>query len=132
MKEFLSESIQVSQNGHCSTEDAQACMKLIKLKLSKSISYGDCVLVGREEVETQLMEARGRSQFYQYNSSIFNHVISEKTKTSAIFGNTEVMSEYSMFLANDKLSVMDDTNFKEQDNVSIFAALMQSSTWWIF
>lgn len=45
-REFLQESIQDSKSGHCSVEDSLACMKLVKLKLSKSLYFGDAVMGG--------------------------------------------------------------------------------------
>ncbi|RWS01759.1 putative exonuclease-like protein [Dinothrombium tinctorium] len=40
----LNEEIQCNKYGHCSIEDAKACVKLVKLKLSKGLEYGDRVL----------------------------------------------------------------------------------------
>lgn len=45
-REFLSEKIQTGHQGHCSTEDSLACMKLVQLRLRKHIYYGDAVMGG--------------------------------------------------------------------------------------
>ncbi|KAJ8924882.1 hypothetical protein NQ315_001037 [Exocentrus adspersus] len=45
-REFLSEKIQTGHQGHCSTEDSMACMKLVQLRLRKHIYFGDAVMGG--------------------------------------------------------------------------------------
>lgn len=46
-REFLGEVIQNNERGHDSIEDSAASMKLVQLKLSKSLEYGDMVLINR-------------------------------------------------------------------------------------
>lgn len=46
-REFLGEIIQNHAKGHDSIEDAAASVKLVQLKLSKSLEYGDMVLLNR-------------------------------------------------------------------------------------
>ncbi|XP_076275568.1 RNA exonuclease 5 isoform X2 [Rhynchophorus ferrugineus] len=43
-REFLDEKIQTGHQGHCSSEDSLACMKLTQLKLSKHLYFGDAVM----------------------------------------------------------------------------------------
>lgn len=43
-REFLEEKIQMGGQGHCSSEDSLACMKLVQLKLKKHPYYGDAVM----------------------------------------------------------------------------------------
>lgn len=46
-REFLGEVIQNNERGHDSIEDSAASMRLVQLKLSKSLEYGDMVLINR-------------------------------------------------------------------------------------
>ncbi|CAH1958805.1 unnamed protein product [Acanthoscelides obtectus] len=43
-RELLKEKIQTGHQGHCSTEDSLACMKLVQLRLTKHLYYGDAVM----------------------------------------------------------------------------------------
>lgn len=38
---FFSRDIQNSSEGHCSAEDAKACMELVNLKMEKGKTFGD-------------------------------------------------------------------------------------------
>ena len=38
---YLNDEIQANKTGHCSIEDAKTAMRLVKLKLSKDITFGD-------------------------------------------------------------------------------------------
>uniref|UniRef100_A0A182SEA0 Exonuclease domain-containing protein n=1 Tax=Anopheles maculatus TaxID=74869 RepID=A0A182SEA0_9DIPT len=40
-KKFLNEDIQTGSDGHCSTEDCSASLRLVQLKLANSIYFGD-------------------------------------------------------------------------------------------
>lgn len=48
-REFLGEIIQNHKKGHDSIEDSAASMKLVQLKLSKSLEYGDMVMLNRSK-----------------------------------------------------------------------------------
>lgn len=123
-REFLGESIQDSKAGHCSAEDSQASMKLVKLKLANSIDYGDAVLLGdrhmrMEETDKEKSQwALLKTEMKKYATSIFSHITKNKN-TAAIVGTSEIMSEYSKYLANSSLNIMDDENFAKDDQVSI-------------
>ncbi|XP_024885009.1 RNA exonuclease 5 isoform X1 [Temnothorax curvispinosus] len=125
-REFLEESIQDSKAGHCSTEDSKASMKLVKLKLSNSVDYGDAVLLGDRSMKVLKMEtdnektkrALQKTEIKKYATSIFSHITKNKGTTAAIVGNDEVMSEYSKYLTNSSLNVMDDESFAKDDQVS--------------
>lgn len=123
-REFLGESIQDSKAGHCSTEDSKASMKLVKLKLANSVDYGDAVLLGDRSMTVLKMEtdktkrALQKTEIKKYATSIFSHITKNKGTTAAIVGNDEVMSEYSKYLTNSSLNIMDDKSFAKDDQVS--------------
>lgn len=126
MREFLGEVIQNNKAGHCSTEDSRACMKLIKLKLANSVNYGDAVLLGGRDMRVLKMEmnrekmsqrALQKTETKKYATSIFSHITKNKN-TAAIIGSDEVISEYSKYLQNSSLNIMDDEGFAKNDQVS--------------
>lgn len=127
VKEFLGERIQENKSGHCPTEDSQASMKLVQLKLANSLDYGDAVLLGQCNMNVLKMEAEKRTndqhsfktEIRKYATSIFKHVTKDK-KSAAIVGIGEVMNEYSKYLTC-SLNIMDDENFNENDQVCFFA-----------
>ncbi|CAL7935248.1 unnamed protein product [Xylocopa violacea] len=128
VREFLGERIQQNQSGHCSTEDSQASMKLVQLKLANSVDYGDAVLLGRCDMNALKMEVGKRTDEHKsfktevrkYATSIFKHVAKDQ-KTAAIVGNAEVMNEYSKYLTS-SISIMDDENFDKNDQVRLVIA----------
>lgn len=129
-REFLGENIQDNKAGHCSTEDSQASMKLVKLKLANSVDYGDAVLLGDRSMRVLKMEtdnerskrALQKTEIKKYATSIFSHITKNKGTTAAIVGNDEVMSEYSKYLTNSSLNVMDDESFAKDDQVRLVIA----------
>ncbi|XP_012525476.1 RNA exonuclease 5 isoform X2 [Monomorium pharaonis] len=129
VREFLGESIQDNQAGHCSAEDSKASMKLVKLKLANSVDYGDAVLLGDRsmailKMETDSKEKRAlqKAEIKRYATSIFSHITKNKGTTAAIVGDDEVMSEYSKYLTNSSLNVMDDESFAKDDQVRLVIA----------
>ncbi|GBP80218.1 RNA exonuclease 5 [Eumeta japonica] len=92
-KEFLNETIQDGKNGHCSVEDSLASLKLVQLKLSKSIDFGDAVLTGR----IWLKQKRENQNVVEYASTIFNHIIEQK-KTSIIIGCDDITGDYHSYM----------------------------------
>lgn len=124
-REFLGERIQESSSGHCSTQDSQASMKLVQLKLENSVDYGDAVLLGRCNMEILKMKPEKRTdnqrslktEIRKYATSIFKHVTKDQ-KTAAIVGNGEVMNEYSKYLTS-SINIMDDENFDKNDQVRL-------------
>lgn len=123
MREFLGERIQENTSGHCSTEDSQASMKLVQLKLANSVDFGDAVLLGRCNMEILKLEPEKmtddqkslKTEIKKYATSIFKYVVKNK-KTAAIVGNGEVMNEYSKYLTS-SINIMDDENFSKNDQV---------------
>ena len=125
-REFLGENIQDDKAGHCSTEDSKASMKLVKLKLANSVNYGDAVLLGDRNMKILKMETNNetkrelqKTEIKKYATSIFSHITKNKGTTAAIVGNDEVISEYSKYLTNSSLNVMDDESFAKDDQVSM-------------
>lgn len=132
-REFLGESIQNNKAGHCPTEDSKASMKLVKLKLANSVDYGDAVLLGDRSLKALKMEMNEKqtlqkTEIKKYATSIFNHITRNKGTTAAIVGNDEVMSEYSKYLMNSSLNVMDDESFAKDDQVSAHLWIIYVST----
>lgn len=97
-KEFLNEDIQCSKKGHCSVEDSLAALKLIQLKLSKSMEYGDAVHMNRQKYKENVIKM---SQSAQYTISIFNHIIEQK-KSSLIIGLDNITGDYHTYLTQAK------------------------------
>ncbi|XP_073843559.1 RNA exonuclease 5 [Musca autumnalis] len=59
--EFLKENIQGNVGGHDSIEDANSCMKLVKLKLANSLEYGDEILLQKKRYQDIMLEASGEA-----------------------------------------------------------------------
>ncbi|KAL0108513.1 hypothetical protein PUN28_015210 [Cardiocondyla obscurior] len=127
-REFLGEIIQDNKDGHCSTEDSKASMKLVKLKLANSVDYGDAVLIGDRSIAALKMKIDNekrtsqKTEMKKYATSIFSHITKNKGATAAIVGNDDVMSEYSKYLTNSSLNVMDDESFTKDDQVRLVIA----------
>ncbi|XP_011160098.1 RNA exonuclease 5 isoform X2 [Solenopsis invicta] len=129
VREFLGESIQDNKAGHCSTEDSKASMKLVKLKLANSVDYGDAVLLGDRSMKILKMETDNKAkrelqktEIKKYATSLFSHITKNKGTTAAIVGNDEVISEYSKYLINSSLNIMDDESFAKNDQVRLVIA----------
>ncbi len=60
-REFLGEQIQANPLGHDSIEDCATTMKLVKLKLSKGMSFGDAYLKSRAVASTKTEKECKRS-----------------------------------------------------------------------
>ncbi|CAG4950204.1 unnamed protein product [Colias eurytheme] len=101
-KEFLNEDIQSNKNGHCSIEDSLASLKLVQLKLSKNIEFGDAVHTNRQTYKENIIKMTTKPE---YALSIFNHII-EQRKTSLVVGCDNITGDYHTYLtqAKDSLS----------------------------
>ncbi|KAM3966331.1 RNA exonuclease 5 [Aphomia sociella] len=100
-KEYLNEDIQSSNDGHCSVEDSLASMKLVQLKLSKSMEYGDAVHTNRQKYKENLIKV---SKTPEIALSIFNHMIEQK-KTSLIIGCDDITGDYHTYLTQARDSI---------------------------
>lgn len=123
VREFLNIKIQEGKKGHCSKEDAEAAMKLVKLKLKNSLDFGDEVmkysLSHANSYFQKKSETMNLKQQCILSSPIFNHITKIDCKTSAIFGCTEVMNNYSKILQNSSLNIMEDGSFQKEDNIRL-------------
>lgn len=99
-REFLNEKIQSGMNGHCSIEDSKTTLKLVQLKLSKSMEYGDAVHTNRQQYKENLMKMAKKPQVAM---SIFNHMIEQK-KSSLIIGCDDITGDYHTYLTQAKES----------------------------
>ncbi|KAJ8716113.1 hypothetical protein PYW08_013398 [Mythimna loreyi] len=100
-REFLKEDIQMGKEGHCSTEDSLAALKLVQLKLSKSIEFGDAVHTNREKFKENIIKM---VKTPQYALSIFNHMLEQK-KSSVIIGCDDITGDYHTYLTQAKESM---------------------------
>ncbi|XP_072947380.1 RNA exonuclease 5 [Epargyreus clarus] len=100
-REFLQEKIQNGRNGHCSVEDSLAALKLVQLKLSKNIEFGDAVHTNREKYKQNIAKMATKPE---YAMSIFNHVIEQK-KTSLVIGCDDITGDYHTYLSQAKESL---------------------------
>ncbi|KAJ1529229.1 hypothetical protein ONE63_006032 [Megalurothrips usitatus] len=70
-QKFLAQTIQAGSHGHDSVEDSSAALRLVQLKLSKSIEFGDQVLSGVScpdaKKHKELLDVSG------YATSLFHH-----------------------------------------------------------
>lgn len=101
VKEFLNLDIQSNRNGHCSVEDSIAALKLVQLKLSKNIEFGDAVHTNRERYKENVVKMTTKSE---YALSIFNHIIEQK-KTSLVVGCDNITGDYHTYLTQAKNSM---------------------------
>ncbi|XP_047993260.1 RNA exonuclease 5 [Leguminivora glycinivorella] len=99
-REFLKLDIQSSKNGHCSVEDSLAALKLVQLKLSNSIEFGDAVHTNREKYKENYKLKIAK----EYALSIFNHMIEQK-KTSLVVGCDNITGDYHTYLTQAKESL---------------------------
>lgn len=99
-REFLNEVIQSGNNGHCSIQDAKTSLKLVQLKLSKSMEYGDAVHTNRQHYKENVIKKAKKPQVAM---SIFNHMIEQK-KSSLIIGCDDITGDYHTYLTQAKES----------------------------
>ncbi|XP_068618475.1 RNA exonuclease 5 [Battus philenor] len=97
-REYLNEDIQSGKNGHCSTEDSLASLKLVQLKLKKNMEFGDAVHTKRKGYRENVTKI---VQKQEYALSIFNHIIEQK-KTSIVIGCDNITGDYFTYLTQAK------------------------------
>lgn len=100
-REFLNKDIQSSKNGHCSVEDSMTSLKLVQLKLSKNIEFGDAVHTNREQYKQNVIKVEKNPEVAL---SIFNHMIEQKI-TSLIIGCDDITGDYHTYLTQAKESL---------------------------
>lgn len=125
-RNFLNVNIQKGTKGHCSTEDSQASMKLVQLKLANSIDFGDAVIqadlqvcetikIGNNNIYERQMK---KTDINKYAMSIFNYVAKEQ-RTATIVGTEDIINEYSKYLSTSSLNVRNDENYNEGDQIRL-------------
>ncbi|XP_066598343.1 RNA exonuclease 5 isoform X2 [Prorops nasuta] len=121
-REFLGMKIQQGNKGHCSAEDSIACMKLTQLKLMRSIEYGDAVLLEgcpmNTVSESNSDKQTGKANIQKYATSIFSHVTKDN-QSAAIIAKEDVLKDYSLYMKNSSLKIMDDESFEKGDQVRL-------------
>lgn len=124
-KQFLKKNIQVGDKGHCSVEDATTSLKLVKLKLSKHLAYGDAILKSKKNIE-EYDHLKKKSQ--EYVSNIFNQVV-PKNKSCLIIGSETVTENYHKYLNKSNDSAVSERIkvISENKNVKIVEDVCQAS-----
>lgn len=91
-REFLSESIQEGRGGHCSIEDSLACMKLLKLKLTKNLYFGDAVMGDVQENSRRYPDLGNPN----YATSMLKQ-ITKLDKNVRIVGLEDIVARYNFY-----------------------------------
>lgn len=120
-REFLSETIQDSRNGHCSVEDSLSSLKLVQLKLKHSIEFGDAVLSGQKGC---LRNYRNCDNYY--GSSLLHHV-TKIDKSAAIFSLDDTIKKYNNYIHKSEENKTRITCITENSNKVIVRAVGQRS-----
>ncbi|GJQ68370.1 hypothetical protein Trydic_g16961 [Trypoxylus dichotomus] len=107
-KEFLHENIQEGRHGHCSTEDSLASLKLVQLKLTKHLYYGDAVM---SNVQDQIRQhsALGNPN---YATSMLRHV-TKMEKQASVTALEDITQKYSYFTYKDNLPQSNKISFTQ-------------------
>ena len=119
---YLNEQIQNKKSGHCSTQDSQACMKLVKLKLANSLSYGDGVMDNQYIINfPKYISEDQKTRFLEQETCtlIFNHINKMDKKSASIVGCSEVMNDYARILNNTSLKIMEDKSYEASDDIRL-------------
>jgi RNA exonuclease 1 len=131
---FLNEHIQNNRKGHCSIEDSKSSIKLVKLKLAKSLNFGDSALKNQSQfISTEFYlknEKFPQNQCQKtciLGSSIFNHISKMLAKTSTIYGSNEVIIDYSRILKK-SLCNIENKNLEKSDNVKFIITRTNQET----
>ncbi|XKL63149.1 hypothetical protein PGB90_005513 [Kerria lacca] len=84
--EFLGLKIQTNDEGHDSAEDSISSLKLVQLKLSHNISFGDAVMVGRQHLtDKEINPINVNDEQKKPNTlatSLFNSLINDNKTTT--------------------------------------------------
>lgn len=105
-KEFLGENIQEGHHGHCSTEDSLASLKLVQLKLTKHLYYGDAVMSNVQDQIRQHSELGNPN----YATSMLRHV-TRMDKKASVTALENIAEKYSYFTYKDNLPESNKISF---------------------
>ncbi|XP_013190574.2 RNA exonuclease 5 [Amyelois transitella] len=114
-REFLKEDIQNGKKGHCSVEDSLAALKLVQLKLSQSIEFGDAVHTNRQKYKENAFKI---TKTKDIALSIFNHMI-EQNKTSLVIGCDNITGDYHTYLTRARESIITHLKKSKQKKVKL-------------
>lgn len=107
--EFLLETIQAGRNGHDSIEDSWSALKLVQLKLQKSIEFGDVILSGRtghekmnytnevNKARSDIVSVQQNKEAMLFATSLFSHVVGQQKQVSLV-GAKDLISEYTTYV----------------------------------
>lgn len=119
--EFLGEKIQKNPLGHDSIEDCSASLKLTKLKLEKSIDFGDSILIGRRQVNQKNASLKSTDKTTSYSTNKWD-------RNAAVITSDDAHSEiYEKIVTNKvKKDVDIDDKIKIFKNASNKYAIQQT------
>ncbi|CAH1155330.1 unnamed protein product [Phaedon cochleariae] len=121
-REFLQEKIQAGPAGHCSTEDSTACMKLVQLRLTKQLYFGDAVMGGVQN-ELRTYPEMGTSQ---YATSMLRQAV-KVDKTVNVVGLDDIGLKYKFYVDKGQdVSVKNVTCSSEKSNKEVVAKFCAS------
>lgn len=107
--EFLGEKIQKNPLGHDSIEDCSTSLKLTKLKLEKSIDFGDSILITHRQVNQKNTSLESTDKTTAYSTNKWD-------RNAAIVTTDDVQSEIYEKIIRNKV----DKNVGIDDKIKIF------------
>lgn len=98
--DFLNLEIQTGNKGHDSAEDSISSLKLVQLKLSKNVCFGDAVMKGRQHLtdkEVFSLSKKEEENTCSLATSIF-HSLSKENKRSILISSPSNIDRYCKFI----------------------------------
>ncbi|XP_068915506.1 RNA exonuclease 5 isoform X2 [Tenebrio molitor] len=106
-QDFLSETIQEGDIGHCSTEDSIASLKLTKLKLTKHLYFGDAVM-GNLNDDVKIHPDLGT---YNFATSMLKQT-TKMDKSAVVVGLSDITSQYKFYVDKGQETQADSEKIK--------------------
>ncbi|XP_065224759.1 RNA exonuclease 5 isoform X2 [Planococcus citri] len=100
--EFLKLQIQRGNKGHDSAEDSISSLKLVQLKLSQNVCFGDAVMVGRQHLtdkDINSISKKEEENTCSLATSIFNS-LSKENKRSIIISTPSNIERYRKYVTS--------------------------------
>lgn len=120
--QFLSEKIQTGHQGHCSTEDSLACMKLVQLKLKHHTYYGDAVMnnvAGDLRHHPEMVSSH-------YATSMLRQCV-KMDKTANVIGVNEIAQKYKFYVdKGENVNIKNITCTTENSNKNVIKKFLES------
>ncbi|XP_030760900.1 RNA exonuclease 5 isoform X3 [Sitophilus oryzae] len=110
-REFLDEKIQAGHQGHCSSEDSLACMKLAQLKLGKHLFFGDAVMSS--------VRSRQRAYPDMGTANYATSMLKQCTKsgnTANIVAVDDIANKYRYYIDKDTSKPLKNINCTRKDS----------------